>query len=57
MKTISRLDLYGNLLYFILNKSKAYKEGIVYKRDAEKFADELSKELAKQNYYIEREVK
>ena len=34
---------------------EAYKEGILCKRDAEKFADELSKWLAKQNYYIEKE--
>lgn len=55
MKIVSRNELYGYLLYFISNNSKAYKEGIVCKHDAEQFADELSKWLAKKNYYIKRE--
>lgn len=47
MKIISRNELSDYLLYFILNNSKAYKEGILCKNDAERFSNELSKWLAK----------
>ena len=54
MKTISQDELYAQLLYFIRNQSKAYKEGICTKHDAERFANELTTFLTKKNYYIEK---
>lgn len=55
MKTISRDELYAQLLHFIRTQSKAYKEGICTKYDAERFANELTAFLAKKNYYIKKE--
>jgi len=54
MKIVSRDELYYHILNFILSSSKAYKNGVVCKHDAEKFADEFSKWLTKKNYYIKR---
>ena len=57
MKTVSCDELYNYILNFILTNSKAYKNGIVCRHDAEEFANEFSKWLAKKKYYIKQEEK